>query len=75
MTTPEPDAPLYDADQMRAYAAAAVLAEQKDAARYRWLRDVGDESWEPLAKRGIPAAQIDAAIDSAIRGKPKEQQP
>ena len=38
----------------------------KDAARYRWLRDVGDATWVPFRIRtGYSAAQVDKAIDAA----------
>lgn len=56
-----------------------TIAEQKrriakleeDAARYQWLRDVGDETWPPFAKRaGLSVAKIDAAIDAAMKDKP-----
>jgi hypothetical protein len=64
---------------------AAVLARQsvpddfaRDAARYRWLRDIGDSTWEPMAKRvGCVPGLIDMAIDAAIAAAaplpPKEQ--
>lgn len=45
------------------------LAElRKDAERYRWLRDVGDETWVPMGKRpGVNFThEIDQAIDAAI---------
>jgi ABC-type phosphate transport system auxiliary subunit len=40
---------------------------RKDAGRYRWLRDVGDETWIPLGKRPNVrfTHEIDAAIDKA----------
>lgn len=43
-------------------------ALRKDAERYRWLRDVGDETWVPMGKRpGINFThEIDQAIDAAI---------
>ena len=46
----------------------AQLAEQdRDAERYRWLRDVGDNTWTPLMKRGPAfASNLDAAIDAAM---------
>ena len=41
-----------------------------DAERYRWLRDVGDSTWVPLAKRindpPMTIAQVEAHIDAAI---------
>lgn len=38
-----------------------------NAARYIWLRDVGDATWEPLSKRtGYSAERADAEIDAAI---------
>ncbi len=46
----------------------ALTEEKKDAARYRWLRDVGDATWRPFALReGYSAAQADAAIDAAMK--------
>jgi hypothetical protein len=50
----------------------------RDAARYRWLRDIGDTTWEPMAKRvGCVPGLIDMAIDAAIAAAaplpPKEQ--
>jgi hypothetical protein len=39
-----------------------------DAARYRWLRDIGDSTWVPLGKRKAQFThEIDAAIDAAIK--------
>lgn len=47
--------------------------EKKDAARYRWLRDVGDATWLPFALReGYSAAQTDAAIDAALAHRPRD---
>jgi hypothetical protein len=47
---------------------AELAALRKDAERYRWLRDVGDETWVPMGKR--PSVnfthEIDQAIDAAI---------
>lgn len=44
---------------------------EKDAARYRWLRDVGDCTWKPLGKRYMDSCalpnDVDAAIDAAIK--------
>jgi hypothetical protein len=42
-----------------------------DAARYRWLRDIGDSTWIPMGKRpGISFThQIDDSIDAAIKAK------
>ena len=48
-----------------ASAQAALREAQKDAERYRWLRDVGDSTWKPMRERGITAAECDAAIDAA----------
>jgi len=43
-----------------------LAAMTADAARYRWLRDVGDATWRPFGIRaGYSAAQADAAIDAA----------
>jgi len=42
-------------------------ADARDAARYRWLRDVGDATWRPFGLReGCSADLADAAIDAAI---------
>ena len=50
---------------------AKVAAMEDDAKRYQWLRDVGDETWPPFAKRaGLSVAKIDAAIDAAMKDKP-----
>lgn len=44
-----------------------------DAARYRWLRDVGDATWLPMAARVPEGARgIDAAIDAAMALSLKE---
>ena len=44
------------------------LAQERDAERYRWLRDTGDATWRPFAVReGYSAKQADAAIDTAMR--------
>jgi hypothetical protein len=53
------------------YAAACVAAErergQKDAERYRWLRDVGDKTWEPLCARMCRGPiSVDQDIDAAM---------
>lgn len=41
---------------------------RRDAERYRWLRDTGDGTWVPMAKRVPEGARgIDAAIDSAMK--------
>lgn len=47
---------------------AQVAAKEKDAARYRWLRDVGDCTWLALSKRPYRQAvyEIDAVVDAAI---------
>jgi hypothetical protein len=61
---------------VQALKARAEAAEQQvqelreDAERYRWLRDVGDSTWFPMAKRpGCNAQLIDAAIDAAKKGE------
>jgi hypothetical protein len=42
---------------------------EAEAKRYRWLRDVGDATWVPMAKRpGVNFThEIDAAIDKAMK--------
>ena len=56
--------------------APAAQGDAEDAARYRWLRDVGDATWVPFRIRtGYSAAQVDEAIDAAInadRAKAKQ---
>lgn len=48
----------------------ASLENDIDAARYRWLRDVGDATWRPFGLReGFSAAKADAAIDAAMQGE------
>ena len=48
----------------------ASLENDRDATRYRWLRDVGDSTWRPFGLReGYSAEKADAAIDAAIEGK------
>jgi hypothetical protein len=52
----------------------ALIAEverlRADAGRYRWMRDVGDQTWTPMARRVPDGAKgIDAAIDAVIAAK------
>lgn len=47
-------------------------AAEKDAARYRWLRDTGDETWIPLKSRLRGSNKAEAHIDTAIAAM-KEQ--
>ena len=44
---------------------AARLAEaQKDAERYRWLRDIGSETWVPFQQQWcMSATSCDNAVD------------
>ena len=52
---------------------AEVAALRQDAARYRWLRDIGDENWAALVTRASKGpTQIDAAIDAALAAKAGE---
>lgn len=45
-------------------------AAEKDAARYRWLRDIGHDQWQPMASRVKEGAKgIDAAIDASLNTK------
>lgn len=45
-----------------------------DAARYRWLRDVGDSTWQPLVERSrlafphVPIKELPSMIDEIIDG-------
>ena len=43
----------------------AAERDAADARRYRWLRDHGDATWIPLAKRFKASAELDAYIDAA----------
>lgn len=46
---------------------AAVAEAGRDAERYRWLRDIGDETWTPFVIHGMQTAKsVDAWIDAAI---------
>lgn len=46
---------------------AVAPQDAKDAERYRWLRNVGDKTWQPFAERwGFFAPQAEAYIDTAI---------
>jgi hypothetical protein len=46
---------------------ARIESLAADAERYKWLRDVGDSTWEPMSKRIHAGGMgIDAAIDAAI---------
>ena len=39
----------------------------RDAMRYRWLRDIGDATWRPFGIRaGYSADMADSAIDKAM---------
>lgn len=59
----------------RALAVKEPSAEAVDAARYRWLRDVGDATWRPFGIRaGYSAAQADAAIDAAMSSTTAEKE-
>lgn len=47
-----------------------LVGDERDAERYKWLRDVGDATWTPLRERyGYKSAPevVDAAIDAAMR--------
>lgn len=48
-------------------------ALRKDAERYRWLRDTGDDTWMPLVNRDryCTAASVDQAIDAALPSREK----
>jgi hypothetical protein len=72
------DVPVWDADQMREYARAAVLAEREraehDAKRYRWLKEHSPQTLAGIAYGYSPESCVylstdpDGAIDAAIRG-------
>ena len=75
MNTPEPDAPLYDADQMRAYAAAAVLAERERCANIieTYQVPVGNSRSGELAAEWTMDALRE--VRAAIRAEPPKEQP
>lgn len=51
--------------EQRAEARQAAL--EKDAARYRWLRDKGSDTWAPFTgKWEMDAQHCDAAIDNEM---------
>ncbi len=52
----------YTADQMRAYAAAAVAQYKNDAERYRWLRTFEVDSYLACGKEEKLDAEIDLAM-------------
>lgn len=57
----------HDGDEViPLYTAEGLQQAQQDAKRYRWLRDVGDSTWNPISTRGITAKECDAAIDCAM---------
>lgn len=43
--------------------------DAKDAARYRWLRDIGGATWLAFTKRGFwnTSGEVDSAIDAAMQ--------
>ena len=45
---------------------AELAACREDAARYRWLRDVGGSTWNPLAKRYMDSCALPSDVDAAI---------
>lgn len=56
-------------DNRRAYLDARdrLRQDERDAHRYRWLRDVGNANWRPLGLRhGHSAAQADQKVDNAM---------
>lgn len=56
----------YSAELLLQHLLKCAVADSDDAARYRWLRDVGDESFRPFCERtGYTAKQCDSAIDAA----------
>jgi hypothetical protein len=55
------------AKPQRAALESRVRELERDAARYRWLRDEGDSTWAPFAKRaGCSGQMIDQVLDAAI---------
>ena len=53
---------------------ARAEAAERDAARYRWLRDVGDKTWTALVVRAqqafphVPRSEIPSMVDEIISG-------
>ncbi len=63
--------PLCDSELLYVAPVAPTPAQPsedaRDAARYRWLRDVGDATWRPFGLRaGYSASKANEAIDAAI---------
>ena len=48
-----------------AYSLTSALTE-KDAKRYRWLRDVGDTTYTPFGAWGTPIEELEEYIDTQI---------
>ena len=67
-----------DRDKLAAMLVAAptppVSEDRKDAERYRWLRDIGNNTLEPMIKRGITATQCDSVIDAEIAAMQEDKQ-
>ena len=59
----------WDAADTIASLITGLEVAQRDAARYRWLRDKGDDTWVPLKTRWLDSLytdQAEAHIDAAI---------
>lgn len=75
-----PDAALWQLIELLPTLAALLRKwpePDKDAERYRWLRDTGDATWVPLSRRindpPQTVAQMEAHIDAAMTASPKEE--
>lgn len=66
----------YVMDKLEAAIRGAVAAERADAERYRWLKARNPDALAAVAwayseeARGFSAAQVDEAVDAAIRAAP-----
>lgn len=66
-------APRNHVDRLGALAAEAEALE-RDAERYRWLRDIGDKTWTPLLARArsafphVPERELPSMVDEIISG-------
>lgn len=71
-----PDGNWVSVADLRGLAAMTARAEaaERDAARYRWLRDVGDETWTALVVRArqafphVPHSEVPSMVDEIING-------
>lgn len=68
----------YDYEDVFNIVEAAIQAQDRDAQRYRWLRDENTQSLVfvyPSDKDEMSGKELDAAIDAAIQGMDKRAEP